>query len=336
MSSSRRRCAAPARASRWRRREPARELRTFAAIEFAWAVNARARRGRPSPRLARGRSSIRPRRPRCSAPVPGAIRFDAPAAGNRPGAMASGSGRSRRAGSAARRCSCRGAREGWPRRPSPRADAVVVPMPVATSGAGGERDIAAITYAANPEKKGLDRVLAAWLAAARPGEELVVAGLDERAGAAWLAARRRGGGGRAASRRDRPAWPARGGGAPATAAKRALRRDALARGVPGAAAALARLRDGAAARGLRHRAARGPRGRVHARHDAAPGPTPRCRSRARSTRGSSRSDLAARSGPRSTTRSRYAERAAAALRRGAESVDRVVAESCCRACYLTR
>jgi len=35
-----------------------------------------------------------------------------------------------------------------------------------------------VTYGANPEKKGLDRVLAAWRAARRPGETLVVAGLD--------------------------------------------------------------------------------------------------------------------------------------------------------------
>jgi glycosyltransferase involved in cell wall biosynthesis len=63
---------------------------------------------------------------------------------------------------------------------------VIVPMPVAPSGVGGERDIAAITYGANPEKKGLDRVLAAWAAAVRPGESLVVAGLDERAGAEWV------------------------------------------------------------------------------------------------------------------------------------------------------
>jgi glycosyltransferase involved in cell wall biosynthesis len=42
----------------------------------------------------------------------------------------------------------------------------------------GERDIAAITYGANPEKKGLDRVLAAWAAARHDGEELLVAGLD--------------------------------------------------------------------------------------------------------------------------------------------------------------
>ena len=42
--------------------------------------------------------------------------------------------------------------------------------------ARGDRDIAAITYAANPAKKGLDRVLEAWTRARRPGEELVVAG----------------------------------------------------------------------------------------------------------------------------------------------------------------
>jgi hypothetical protein len=55
---------------------------------------------------------------------------------------------------------------------------VVVPIPVAPSGpAGGERDLAAITYGANPHKKGLDRVLAAWRTARRPGETLVVAGV---------------------------------------------------------------------------------------------------------------------------------------------------------------
>lgn len=51
-------------------------------------------------------------------------------------------------------------------------------MPVAASPDGGRaRDLAAITYGANPEKKGIDRVLAAWRAVRRPGETLVVAGL---------------------------------------------------------------------------------------------------------------------------------------------------------------
>jgi glycosyltransferase involved in cell wall biosynthesis len=56
-------------------------------------------------------------------------------------------------------------------------EAVVVSVPVEPSGPPAPvRDIAAITYAANPSKKGLDRVLAAWRRARRPGEELVVAG----------------------------------------------------------------------------------------------------------------------------------------------------------------
>jgi hypothetical protein len=41
--------------------------------------------------------------------------------------------------------------------------ALVLPVPVMSSGpAAAVRDIAAVTYAANPSKKGLDRVLSAW------------------------------------------------------------------------------------------------------------------------------------------------------------------------------
>jgi hypothetical protein len=40
--------------------------------------------------------------------------------------------------------------------------------------------LAAITYAANPSKKGLDRVLQAWAAARRDSEELLVAGVLRR------------------------------------------------------------------------------------------------------------------------------------------------------------
>jgi glycosyltransferase involved in cell wall biosynthesis len=56
----------------------------------------------------------------------------------------------------------------------------VVPIPVAPSAPAVERDIAAITYGANPHKKGLDRVLAAWRAARREDETLVVAGVTGR------------------------------------------------------------------------------------------------------------------------------------------------------------
>jgi hypothetical protein len=119
-------------------------------------------------------------------PRPGAIRFDAPSTGNRPGhhglwqrplerrrllraplLLPWSEGGLREAPDAARR----GDR------------ALVLPVPVEPSGAPeGDRDIAAITYAANPSKKGLDRVLAAWrgvrgeLASGGVSQELVVAG----------------------------------------------------------------------------------------------------------------------------------------------------------------
>lgn len=160
---------------------PRRDVRTYALTDLAWALAARAA----------ARDGVREHGPRAVvystvtaamfAPVPGAIRYDAPAAANRPG------------------------RHGlwqrpWERRvlaraqllvpqdpgtlaetPGPHPPAVVVPIPVEPSGAGrtsAERDIAAIAYGANPHKKGLDRVLAAWAAVRRDGEELVVAGTE--------------------------------------------------------------------------------------------------------------------------------------------------------------
>ncbi len=118
-------------------------------------------------------------------PVPGAIRFDAAAAANRPG----------RHGVWQRPVEARRLRESSlliPQDPgalveagSPAVPALVVPIPVEPSGDGEPgpptpstpRDIAALTYATNPYKKGFDRVLAAWDAVRREGEELVVAGL---------------------------------------------------------------------------------------------------------------------------------------------------------------
>jgi hypothetical protein len=163
-----------------------REWRTMAAIELAWALNAR--------RAAReGIAAHAPRAVLYSSttaallgPAPGAIRFDAPAAGNRPGRHGVWQRRFERARFEDAPLLVPWSEGGLAEAPTPHADAVVVPVPVAPSGAPGERDIAAITYGANPEKKGLDRVLAAWRRDARPGEELVVAGLDEARGEAWL------------------------------------------------------------------------------------------------------------------------------------------------------
>jgi glycosyltransferase involved in cell wall biosynthesis len=157
---------------------PRRDVRTLALTDLVWALSARAA----------ARSGIEEHRPRavvyCTVtaallwPRPGAIRFDAPASGNRVG----------RHGVWQRPVERRRLREAPLLVPqargalveagSPSTPAVVVPIPVEPSGPVGERDIAAITYAANPEKKGLDRILAAWAVAQRGDEELVVTGTD--------------------------------------------------------------------------------------------------------------------------------------------------------------
>src|SRR4051794_40545355 len=157
---------------------PRRDVRTYALTDLAWALAARS--------AARDAlTDVRPRAVLYSTitaallgPVRGAIRYDAPAAANRPG----------RHGVWQRPLERRRLRDApllvpqdpgaLAETPSPHAPAVVVPIPVEPSGAGGQRDIAALTYGANPHKKGLDRVLAAWAAARRDGEELVVAGTE--------------------------------------------------------------------------------------------------------------------------------------------------------------
>lgn len=160
---------------------PQGEVRTFALTDFGWARAARTA----------ARAAIEHARPDAViystvtaalfGPVAGALRFDALAASNRPG------------------------RHGLWQRPLERrvlarakllvpqsaaalegageitARVIVVPVAVAPSGPlvpQAQRDIAAITYGANPDKKGLDRVLDAWAKARGDGEELVVAGLD--------------------------------------------------------------------------------------------------------------------------------------------------------------
>jgi glycosyltransferase involved in cell wall biosynthesis len=64
---------------------------------------------------------------------------------------------------------------GWDRR------AILVPCPVERSAPparDGARDIAAVTYAGDPKKRGLDRILAAWATARRDDETLLVTGTD--------------------------------------------------------------------------------------------------------------------------------------------------------------
>ena len=161
----------------------AREPRTFALTDLAWAAPAR--------RAAQ--AALRAQRPRAIVyssttaallwPAPGAIRFDAPAAGNRPGRHGVWQRPVERRRFAAAPLLLPWSDGALAEAPVPRAPALVVPTPVAPSGPPpDDRDLAAITYGANPEKKGLDRVLAAWRAARRPDETLVVAGLSGRDG----------------------------------------------------------------------------------------------------------------------------------------------------------
>lgn len=58
-------------------------------------------------------------------------------------------------------------------------ESILVPTPVDPSGPPApERDVAILTYAGNPEKKRLEFVLDSWAKARRPGETLLVAGID--------------------------------------------------------------------------------------------------------------------------------------------------------------
>ncbi len=118
-------------------------------------------------------------------PRPGAIRFDAPAAGNRGGRDGFWQRpleRRRLAQAPLLLPLSRGGLEEVPAQARAGGRALVLGLAAEPSGpAPAERDIAAITYAANPRKKGLDRVLEAWRALRQgPGGtqrgELLVAG----------------------------------------------------------------------------------------------------------------------------------------------------------------
>jgi hypothetical protein len=154
---------------------PQRDVRTFALTDLGWARAARAA-------ARRGIAEHAPRAVVYSSttaallwPRPGAIRFDTLARDSRPG------------------------RHGIWQRPlerrrlaqapllvpmTPDQPGVCVRMPVEPSGTPAERDIAALAYVPDPRKRRLDLLLAAWDAARRDGEQLVVTGIErpDRAG----------------------------------------------------------------------------------------------------------------------------------------------------------
>ncbi len=182
------------------------EVRTLMLTDLGWA---RAARCAAREALARSRAAP-PRAVIYSTttaallwPLPGAIRFDAPAAANRPGRHGLWQRplerrRLRRAplllpSSVGALAEARTAVPGCEQR------ALVLPAPISAPAlpedarpevergpsldvpirghAPPERDIAAVTYAANPRKKGFDRVLEAWRRVRRPSERLIVTGV---------------------------------------------------------------------------------------------------------------------------------------------------------------
>jgi hypothetical protein len=151
-----------------------REVRTFALTDLTWALAARRAAkdalDREEPRAILYSTSTAA----LLAPRPGAIRFDALSAGNRPGRHGVWQRRVEARRVAAAPLLVPMSEQALDEAPARRAHAVVVPVPVAPSGEAGARDIAAITYASDPVKKGLERVLEAWAHARRDGEELVV------------------------------------------------------------------------------------------------------------------------------------------------------------------
>ena len=153
------------------RAERPREVRTFALTDLGWAVAARRA-------AVQGLREHDPRAVLYSTstaallwPRPGAIRYDSLAEENRPGRHGAWQRplERRRVAASALLVPMSTVAGG------PADKRVVVPPPVTPSGPPAtERDIAAITYASDPVKKGLDRVLDAWDRARRDGEELVV------------------------------------------------------------------------------------------------------------------------------------------------------------------
>jgi glycosyltransferase involved in cell wall biosynthesis len=166
-----------------------RDVRTLMLTDLLWAHAARR-----STAPALGHLRRTPRRPRAVIystttaallwPLPGAIRFDAPAAANRPGRhglwQRALERRRLREAPLLLPWSEGGLAEACAAVPSCADRALILPAPIelpADTHDRSERDITAITYAGNPHKKGFDRVLDAWRRVRRPGERLVVVGI---------------------------------------------------------------------------------------------------------------------------------------------------------------
>jgi glycosyltransferase involved in cell wall biosynthesis len=117
-----------------------------------------------------------------------AVRFDSPAALNRPGAAGAWQRRAERRALAGARCLLpwsEGAASGAPG-DAPR---VVLPVPIEQLPQAGTRDIDVLAYAGDPKKRGLDVLCRAWSQAGGGGARLLVGGIEPERAREWLARR---------------------------------------------------------------------------------------------------------------------------------------------------
>lgn len=160
------------------RAEAPRRVRTFALTDLVWALAARRA-------AAKGIEEWAPRVVVYSSvgaallwPRPGVIRFDAVVAGNRPGRHGVWQRRVERRRLAAAPLLLPWSDAALLEAPAVSTPSLVLPVPVPAAATEVAKDTEVVAYGANPAKKGLGRVLAAWRVARRPGETLTVAGLD--------------------------------------------------------------------------------------------------------------------------------------------------------------
>jgi glycosyltransferase involved in cell wall biosynthesis len=115
---------------------------------------------------------------------PYAVRFDAPAALNRPGPTGAWQRRAERRVLAGARVLLPWSEAASAAAPGD-APRVVVPVPIPELGHDGDRELDAIAYAGDPDKRGLDVLCRAW-AAAGEGGRLVVGGIERERALRWL------------------------------------------------------------------------------------------------------------------------------------------------------
>jgi glycosyltransferase involved in cell wall biosynthesis len=113
-----------------------------------------------------------------------AVRFDSPAALNRPGVSGAWQRQAERRALAGARCLLPWSDDAGRAAPGD-AKRVAVPVPIAEHAGEPSRDIDALAYAGDPQKRGLDVLCRAW-AKSGGAARLVVAGIERERALGWL------------------------------------------------------------------------------------------------------------------------------------------------------